>query len=385
MSRKVKSGIKTRQKKGECISANAIFGYKKNPSNIHQYVIDEETAPIVRKIFELALDGNNSIQIANNLNQQNIKTPAWYKNKSDRRKYGIDDKTCWTSTKVMKIIRDQRYAGDMVGNVRVNTKIAKVSNTRVDREDWIIVENTHEAIVPKEVFRKVNECVMPLVERKNVALGENRRNGFCYCPHCGRLLQKNNTTLNPYLYCAHGMYDIQCQDTKVMINDLYHILSDVIRSYIKMLVDVDAYVLRNKSKTMRNNRSEMSAADIDKEIEKLKQSTTGLYERYRDGKIKKEEYLIHKKKVASRIDELGQNKMKILNGIGAKQEQLAWEDELRQVIQCYKDKETYSDGDFTNLIERVDFKGDGIKIKWRFMDYVEPVLRMILFAEKQVM
>lgn len=385
LSRKVKSGIKTRQKKGECISANAIFGYKKNPSNIHQYVIDEETAPIVRKIFDLALDGNNSIQIANNLNQQKIKTPAWYKNKSDRRKYGIDDKTCWTSTKVMKIIRDQRYAGDMVGNVRVNTKIAKVSNKRVDREDWIIVENTHEAIVSKEIFREVNECVMPLVERKNVALGENRRSGFCYCPHCGRVLQKNNTTLHPYLYCAHGMYDSQCQDTKVMINDLYHILSDVIRAHIKMLVDVDAFILRNKCNTISKNRSDMSAADIDKKIEKLKQSTTGLYERYREGKIKKEEYLIHKKKVANSIDELVQNKMKILNGIGAKQEQLAWEDKLRQVIQSYKDKETYSESDFKNLIERVDFEGNGIKIKWQFMDNVEPVLRMMMFAEKQVM
>ena len=77
--------------------------------------------------------------------------------------------------------------------------------------------------------------------------------------------------------------------------------------------------------------------------------------------------------------------MKILNGIGAKQEQLAWEDKLRQVIQSYKDKETYSESDFKNLIERVDFEGNGIKIKWQFMDNVEPVLRMMMFAEKQVM
>ena len=158
----------------------------------------------------------SSIQIANILNQQKINTPAWFKNKSDRRKYTIDNKTCWTSAKVMKIIRDQRYAGDMVGNVRVNTRIAKVSNARVDREDWIIVENTHEAIISKDLFRKVNECVMPLVERKNVALGENRRSGFCYCPHCGRLLQRNNTTINPYFYCTHGMYDSKCQEAKIM-------------------------------------------------------------------------------------------------------------------------------------------------------------------------
>ncbi|SHL04575.1 Recombinase [Hespellia stercorisuis DSM 15480] len=331
------------------------------------------------------MDGNNSIQIANILNKQKIKTPAWYKNKSDRRKYNIDDKTCWTATKIMKIIRDQRYAGDMVGNVRVNTKIAKVSNVRVDREDWIIVENTHEAIISKEVFKEVNECIMPLAERKNVALGENRRSGFCYCPHCGRLLQKNNTTINPYFYCTHGVYDSQCQGTKIMVNDLYQTLAEIIRAYIKMLVDVDSFVLRNKSKTMRSNKSEMSAADIDKEIEKLKQSTTGLYEKYRDGIMDKDDYLVHKKKVSTNIDELVQNKMKILNGIGAKQEQLVWEEEIRNVIQSYKDKETYSEKDFNNLISRVDFEGEAIKIKWRFMDHIEPVLRMMLFSEKQAM
>ena len=130
--------------------ANAIIVNKKNQTNIHQYVRDEETAPMVRKICELAMDGINSNQIANILNQQKINTPAWLKNKSDRRKYTIDNKTCWTSAKVMKIIRDQRYAGDMVGNVRVNTRIAKVSNARVDRGEWIIVENTPEAIMSKD-------------------------------------------------------------------------------------------------------------------------------------------------------------------------------------------------------------------------------------------
>ena len=88
---------------------------------------------------------------------------------------------------------------------------------------------------------------MHLVERKNVALGENRRSGFCYCPHCGRLLQRNNTTINPYFYCTHGMYDSKCQETKIMVNDLYQVLSEIVRSYIKMLVDVDSFVLRNKS------------------------------------------------------------------------------------------------------------------------------------------
>ncbi len=63
--------------------------------------------------------------------------------------YPIDNKTIWTSAKVIKILRDQRYAGDMVGNVRVRTNIAKTDNIKVDRENWIIVEVTHEGIITK--------------------------------------------------------------------------------------------------------------------------------------------------------------------------------------------------------------------------------------------
>ncbi|OYP33823.1 hypothetical protein CG709_06440, partial [Lachnotalea glycerini] len=153
----------------QCISANAIFGYKKSAKDIHKLEIDDETAFIVEMIFDYALTGKNSIQIAKMLNEQQIKTPAWYKNKCDRRSYEVDSKTIWTSAKVMKIIRDQRYAGDMVGNVRATTKVAKNDNIRVDRKEWIIVENTHKGIVSKEIFRKVNEEIMPIKERSNDA------------------------------------------------------------------------------------------------------------------------------------------------------------------------------------------------------------------------
>lgn len=193
LSKKVKSAIKSRQTRGQFISACAIFGYKKDPRDKHQLIIDEETASIVKMIFKYALDGMNGTHIAKKLNELEILTPAWYSGQSKKRTYEIDQKSIWTSAKVMKIIRDQRYTGDMVGNVRVHTKIAKAENRRVDRKDWIIIEDTHEGIISKEIFYKVNQEVMPLKEREEVLLGDARRKGFCYCAECGRLLQRTNT------------------------------------------------------------------------------------------------------------------------------------------------------------------------------------------------
>jgi hypothetical protein len=385
LSKKVKSGIITRQKKGECISANAIFGYKKSKENIHKLEIDEETAFIVRMVFDYALDGKNSVQIAKLLNEKQIMTPAWYKNKSDRRNYKVDNKTMWTAAKVMKILRDQRYAGDMVGNVRVTTKVAKSDNIRVDRKKWIIVENTHEGIVPKEVFFKVNEEILPLKERHGIPLGDNRRKGFCYCPHCGRLLQKTNTTINPYFYCISQTYDVNegCMDAKIMVQSLFDSLIDMAAKYVEALINVDVFVKQSKIKIIKNHKTEMTAEDVEKENIKLRQSTFGLHERYKEGKFSKEAYMLQKRQANMKMDELKEKKLKICNGIGDKNEQEKWEQELSDLINKFRDKKSFTERELLELIERVEIYSEKeIKVKWRFMDFTAKATEYLIRAQK---
>ncbi|MFA9376114.1 MAG: recombinase family protein [Lachnotalea sp.] len=385
LSKKVKSGIITRQKKGECISANAIFGYKKSKENIHKLEIDEETAFIVRMVFDYALDGKNSVQIAKLLNEKQIMTPAWYKNKSDRRNYIVDNKTMWTAAKVMKILRDQRYAGDMVGNVRVTTKVAKSENIRVDRKEWIIVENTHEGIVPKEEFFKVNEEILPLIERNGIPLGDNRSQGFCYCPHCGRLLQKTNTTINPYFYCTRQTYDVDegCMDSKIMVQSLFDSLIDMAAKYVEALINVDAFVKQSKIKIIQNHKMEMTAEDVEKEIIKLRQSTLGLHERYKDGKIIREAYMLQKRQANMKMDELKEKKLKICNGIGDKNEQEKWEHDLSDIINKFRDKKSFTERELLELIERVEIYSEKeIKVKWRFMDFTTKATEYLIRAQK---
>ena len=372
LSKKVKSGIITRQKRGEFISANAIFGYKKSKENLHKLEIDGETAFIVRMVFNYALDGKNSVQIAKLLNKKQIMTPAWYKNKSDFRSYKVDHMTMWTAAKVMKILRDQRYAGDMVGNIRVTTKSAKSDNIRVDRKDWIIVENTHEGIVPKEVFLKVNEEILPLKERNGIPLGNNRRQGFCYCPHCGRLLQKTNTTINPYFYCTRQIYDVNdgCMDSRIMVQSVNDSLITLIAKYIETLIDIETFVKQSKGKLIQKHKTEMTAEDVEKKIMMLRQSTLGLHERYKDGKISREAYILQKTQTNMKIDEMKEKKLKICNGIGDKNEQERWEQELSDIVIKFRDKKSFMKRELKEMIERVEIYSEKeIKVKWRFMDF----------------
>lgn len=234
------------------------------------------------------------------------------------------------------------------------------------------MENTHEGIVPKEVFFKVNEEILPLKERHGIPLGDNRRQGFCYCPHCGRLLQKTNTTINPYFYCTRQTYDVDedCMGSKIMIQPLFDSLIDMAAKYVETLIHADAFVKQSKIYIIKNHKTEMTAGDVEKEITKLRQSTLGLHERYKDGKISRETYMLHKKQANMKTDELKEKKLKICNGIGDKNEQEKREQELSDIINKFRDKKSFTERELLELIERVEiYSEEEIKVKWRFMDF----------------
>ncbi len=380
LSKKVKSGIKSRQNRGDYISPIAIFGYKKNPVNKHQLIIDEETAPIVQMIFQYALDGLNGVQIAKKLNELNIMTPAWYARAYKKRNYPMDNKTIWTSAKVIKILRDQRYAGDMVGNVRVRTKIARTDNIKVDRENWIIVEGTHEGIVAKDIFLKVNNDIMPLGDKKDPSKGKDRRKGIFYCPHCGRLLRKTNTTINPYYECARGSYEPKSECTKIRVSEkrLIEIITDMIRAYMQVLIEGEILIREIKRTKMKESQTIMTAADVDAAVNKLMQSKMSLYERYRDGVITKDEYILRKQQITMQIDELESKKVQIANDIGSKEEQDQLEQKMRELIEKYKNMKEISYSDISEFASKVIVTTDvDVSVVWRFEDIGKQLIRLL--------
>lgn len=137
------------------------------------------------------------------------------------------------------------------------------------------------------------------------------------------MLQKTNTTINPYFYCTRQTYDVQdrCKYLKVMVQPLILSLSDRAVKYVQILIQVDEFVKRSKRNILQNHKSEMTLEDVEQAIGKQKQSTIGLHERYREGKISKEGYILQKKQVTMKIEELNYKRLKIINGMGDKREQ----------------------------------------------------------------
>ena len=198
ISRKVKSAKRLLMQKGMYMAAQPPYGYKKDPNDKNHLVIDEEAAKTVRLIFDLALTNVGVVKITRELNIRKIVPPSIYKaNNGDlrftkltetrRHMYKNYDIETWNTVTVGSILRDVVYVGDME-NHKYEVKNYKTKKcTKVPKEDYIIVRNTHEPIISRSDFEHVQE----LIKHRQRPSRHNHPNlfkGILKCKNCERPL-----------------------------------------------------------------------------------------------------------------------------------------------------------------------------------------------------
>jgi DNA invertase Pin-like site-specific DNA recombinase len=184
-SKKIRSILKDKKKQGLFLGSEASFGYMKDPYNKHHLILDPNTFSTVRRIFDYALSGMNTSNIATILNNEAIKTPHAYKNRKMTRK-NINTQT-WTNSSINKILKNRVYIGDLVQNVQSKLNYKSKKKIKLDPREWIIVENTHEAIVTKEEFNIIQNSPnrkRKTIKKRNKLLFEN----LVFCKECGGTL-----------------------------------------------------------------------------------------------------------------------------------------------------------------------------------------------------
>lgn len=151
LSVKIRSVKRRKQEKGEFIANFAPFGYKKDPLNKNHLIINEETAPIVKRIFEMYLNGYGTPKITRILNDEKVPPPARYIKSKRYENCGFK----WTKSSLYRLLTSEIYIGTVVG--RKSYKINHKVKTRIvtPKEDRIYMENMHEAIIDKATFEKV--------------------------------------------------------------------------------------------------------------------------------------------------------------------------------------------------------------------------------------
>lgn len=181
ISKKVRSALKVRKEKGYFTGWKAPYGYKKSEENVHQLVIDKEVSPIVQRIFNMAYQGKSASQIADILSLERIPNPSHYGNLN--RKMKSPTYSLWCARTISEMLENETYIGNLTQGRRkkINYKVKK--ERRVPKEEWIIVKNTHEAIIDENIFYTVQNLYKK--NRKIKHKNNKLLSGFIFCKECG--------------------------------------------------------------------------------------------------------------------------------------------------------------------------------------------------------
>ena len=187
-SRKQIAAYQVRGKAGIPTTNVAIYGYKKDPEDKHHWLIDEEAAAVVRKIFQLAIDGHGPYEIASILRDSKIERPGSYlgRHYCDPARNSADKDRCydWSGTTVSSILSKPEYMGHTV-NFRTHKESYKDKKSKsIPPEDWLIFKNTHEAIVDEETW-ELAQKTRSVVHRTDSTGEANPLTGLMICADCG--------------------------------------------------------------------------------------------------------------------------------------------------------------------------------------------------------
>ena len=187
-SRKVTSVLRAKGMSGKHTTNHAIYGYRKDPDDPGHWLIDEEAAAVVRRIFQLTIEGNGPHQIARILTKEKVERPAYYLGQRNQgtcqsRDYS-DERYIWQGTTVADMLTRPEYMGHTVNFRTYKESYKDKRPKKAPKEDWVIFENTQEAIVDEKTWHLAQE--LRKVVRRTDTLGEaNPLTGLMFCADCG--------------------------------------------------------------------------------------------------------------------------------------------------------------------------------------------------------
>ena len=206
ISKKIKSVKRDKQRKGQFIGGKPVYGYKMHPTEKNQIVIDEEAASMVRWIFSMALEGESCRGIAARLNAEGVETPATYAGLNQGRTGPYAG--MWSSERISDMLQNETYIGNMVQGRTVKISYKSKKCLKQSRDNWVVVEGTHEPIIDSETFQKVRLLVSSRKSTRSRTYDFPLK-GLIYCHECGyplAVLNRRNAAGEDVLYFVCRTY-----------------------------------------------------------------------------------------------------------------------------------------------------------------------------------
>lgn len=300
IGRKIKAQARQAMKDGDYIGARAPYGYRKDPDNCHKLLIDEDTAPVVRQIFEWAHGHVALNRIVRNLNEMGITAPSHYKKSTGEiTSPGLIGSGKWQTRTVMKILESEVYTGDLVQG---KTKIVDHQQVKAGKDNLIIARRTHEPIISYELFTAVQEYRKQICEESRAVpkrpYTPNIFKGKVFCADCGRSLhrQRAERKKGPDVYWFHCLTNSRvakdsCKGVMMQETELIATVTAILEKELSVALGMSLPLFQLEAKQKKDKdrlKTQMSARR--QETEKKRRLIRGLYENFVQGILTNVEY-----------------------------------------------------------------------------------------------
>ncbi len=385
MSTKIRSHLDVKRKNGEFIGSFASYGYMKDPQDKNHLVVDEYAAGVVRMIYQWKLSGMSSLRISHHLDDMGILTPMEYKHSCSLNYNGgfrAKQDAKWSVNSVNRILRNEMYTGTMVQGKRKKISYKLKKQLDVDEKDWIKVENTHEAIIPKNTFGRVQDMLA-----LDTRTGPRQKAvypfaGILRCGDCGQSMIRRCSygkgKVYHYYHCSTYINRKGCTSHIIKEEKLTEAVISSIQKQVELLMDAQDIVSAAAKgtacdrdiKTLENQISQ-----LEKEVERDQGLKDHLYEDLHNDVIDAEEY----KRLVSRFtgqlrrdqDKIAQLEEKKKSLLINNDKDQSWLDEL-----CSYGNITHLDRKtLTAIVDYIMvYSGDRIEIRFRYQDEMNKLL-----------
>ncbi len=401
LSVKVRSQFEIKRKRGEFIGSFAVYGYKKNPENKNQLVVDEYAAAVVRDIFKWRLSGMSNEKIAERLNEQGVLSPAEYKRSLGLRYqsgFHVEKQAMWSPVAIGRILSNQTYLGWVVQGKRTtpNHKVKKVIEKNPD--EWVIVRDMHEAIITEEDFQTVQN-LMKMDTR--ISPGKARVylfSGMLECGDCKAAMVRKLVSAGkdsegkprkyPYYVCSGYKKDKCCTSHMIREGELEKVVLIALNNLISALINLKQVltILENTPNFRQETKKlDIRMLKINEEIVRIQNLKVSLYEDLTDGVIDKDEYFELKQIYTKQMGELEKKKARLKEEQElCKIENIRKSEWMESFLQ-YQNLHSLSRDIILKLVEKIKvFEKGRIKIVFRFQyDYEMALQTAAIYQEYQ--
>jgi len=343
ISRKTLSSIESRQRRGDFIGLYAAYGYVKSPVDKTKLVIDKDTAPVVRDIFDWKLAGLSNVAIARRLNEIGISAPNRYRYEKGILKGECHAKGLWQQQTIKAILRNPVYIGCLSqGKSKQRLYQGLKNRRRVSSDEWLNIPDSHAAIIDKSVFDTIGEIMDSISSAYNAKNATPQTNGnsntfnisenilrrIVRCGDCGRNMVRDKETSkaradgskkvrNVFICQRYEQLREQgCGSARKYISE--KVLHEAVWTAVKAQMDLYADVVSLISKVQAGSRVKSNREIINTYVQEAQNKITrldslllSLYDDFSEGVLAQDEYLFAKQKfmrekgdLKQRVDEL---------------------------------------------------------------------------------